>query len=127
VDESQFRQVIWNLVLNALEAMDYQGRIRITAEKVVLLTYESEEQPFSKISIHDTGKGITPETMDQIYEPFFTTKENGTGLGLAVVQQIVESHNGRIQVESSGEHGSVFSLFLPDLQQPLPDSLPQWS
>jgi two-component system sensor histidine kinase PilS (NtrC family) len=114
VDESQFRQVVWNLVLNALEAMEYQGAIRIDAEKVVLLTDEAGEKPFSRVTFHDTGKGIPPDILDQIYEPFFTTKEKGTGLGLAVVQQIVESHCGSIQVESSDDAGTVFSLYLPD-------------
>jgi two-component system sensor histidine kinase PilS (NtrC family) len=117
VDDSQFRQVLWNLLLNGLEGMDYRGgTIHISGEKVVVLNGESQERSFCKVIIQDTGKGIPLELRDQIFEPFFTTKENGTGLGLAIVQQIVESHGGHVQVDSSNEQGTVFSIYLPDLE-----------
>jgi two-component system sensor histidine kinase PilS (NtrC family) len=117
VHESQFRQVLWNLLLNGMEAMDYRGTIHISAEKLVVLNGESQRQSFCKVNIRDTGIGIPSELRDQIFEPFFTTKDNGTGLGLAIVQQIVESHGGYVQVESPKGQGTIFSIYLPDVNR----------
>jgi signal transduction histidine kinase len=65
------------------------------------------------ISVVDTGRGIPPETLPNIFRPFFTTKGNGTGLGLSLARRIVEDHDGRIEVTSSADHGTRFTVHLP--------------
>ncbi len=109
INESHFRQVVWNLMLNALEAMDNQGSISVIAEVVPV---NGGEEPYARISFADTGCGIPEDIRSRVTEPFFTTKDAGTGLGLAVVQQIVNSHQGRLEVTSS-DAGTTFSVLLP--------------
>jgi signal transduction histidine kinase len=67
----------------------------------------------AEYSVTDTGKGITPEDLDNIYKPFFTTRHSGTGLGLSITRDIVEQHGGRIHVQSHTGRGSKFSIVLP--------------
>jgi signal transduction histidine kinase len=82
-----------------------------------VLQQDEAARPGVRITVADTGHGMSPETMSRIFEPFFTTKDlNGTGLGLWISAGIVERHHGRIRVRSSerpGRSGTVFSLFLP--------------
>jgi two-component system sensor histidine kinase HydH len=68
-----------------------------------------------RLDVEDAGKGIPPESLGSIFNPYFTTKPSGTGLGLAIVQKLVEAHQGEIQVKSTPGRGSVFSIFLPVL------------
>lgn len=103
-DANQMKQVLINLVKNALEATDSGGVITIS-------TAAWEDQV--RLSVTDTGKGIQPEIMPQIFNPFFTTKKTGTGLGLAVINKIIEDHNGAITVESSKDRGTTFTISLP--------------
>ena len=98
------KQVLINLVKNALEAMDTGGVITMT-------TTALDDQV--RLSVHDTGKGIDPEIIPDIFNPFFTTKKTGTGLGLAVINKIIEDHHGTITVESSKGQGSTFTVHLP--------------
>ena len=98
------KQVLINLVKNALEAMDTGGVITMT-------TTALDGQV--RLSVHDTGKGIDPEIIPDIFNPFFTTKKTGTGLGLAVINKIIEDHHGTITVESSKGQGSTFTVHLP--------------
>ncbi|MDI6907327.1 MAG: ATP-binding protein [Thermoanaerobacterales bacterium] len=104
VDPDQIRQVILNLVKNAVQAMDGGGRllIGVRADGDTLV-----------IKVSDTGHGIPPEVLPNIFQPFLTTKETGTGLGLTVCRNIVEAHGGRIAVESSEGVGTTFRVFLP--------------
>lgn len=110
VDPILIRQAFLNLIQNALEAMQERGEIRIS----------SIHRPagMMEIKIADTGPGIPDEHLDKIFLPFFTTKEKGTGLGLALVHKIVLAHHGQISVESMEGIGTTFTVRLP-LQMPL--------
>jgi two-component system sensor histidine kinase PilS (NtrC family) len=104
VDRQQFRQAVWNLCLNAVQAMPEGGELVVTmgvAGGRLLLR------------IDDTGEGIAPADLGHIFEPFFSTKLQGTGLGLALVHRIVQDHGGEIDVQSRPGIGSTFTVVLP--------------
>ena len=103
-DPEQLKQVLLNLIKNAAEAMTAGGRLRV---KTYLLA------PNVFIEISDTGKGITPEHLTNLFRPFFTTKKKGTGLGLAVSYKIIHDHNGDIQVASDVNQGTRMVVQLP--------------
>ena len=103
-DDEQIKQVLLNLVMNAAQAMHAGGRVVISAER--------DDRGFV-LSVADEGPGIPEEVRARIFDPFFTTREAGTGLGLAVVQQIVSQHGGRIDVESNGPRGARFVIRIP--------------
>ncbi len=116
VDESHFRQVIWNLVLNAVEAVEGRGEVEISAERVSIDGPEGGHVPYARVSFGDTGSGIPEHVRARLFEPFYTTKDQGTGLGLAIVQRIIDTHHGRIEVETPEAGGTLFSLYLPESQ-----------
>jgi two-component system NtrC family sensor kinase len=105
-DEAQLRQAMLNLVRNAREAMSGapRGRLRVAV---------AAEAGGVRVTVRDSGAGIARENLEKIFDPFFSTKERGTGLGLALVQQIVVEHGGKIEVESSPEAGTTFTLTFP--------------
>lgn len=103
-DEGQLEQVFNNLFANAVDAMEGRGSLSVSVRK---------EAGSAIVRISDTGKGIPPESVDKIYEPFFTTKDKGTGLGLAIVYNIVKKHGGDITVESEEGKGTTFTITLP--------------
>ncbi len=105
IDPDRLTQVILNLYINAIQAMESGGKILVEARKT--------ENNSIIIEISDSGKGISPGDQINIFNPYFTTKKNGTGLGLAIVYKIVESHGGSIQVKSSRGSGTTFSILLP--------------
>jgi len=111
-DPVQIQQVILNLLLNGIQAIQNQGKIE------VVLRQEGE---YSVIRITDTGKGIPRESLSRIFKPFFTTRKEGTGLGLPLAKGIVESHKGKIEVTSEPGQGAQFEVWLPMLR---PDSQP---
>lgn len=124
IDPQQMQQIFINLLLNAIQAMPEGGNIRIeagcngAADKDAETIHEMNSgqgsaQGFVKVSISDTGCGISQEQMDKIFNPFFTTKPNGTGLGLSIVQKIINECNGRITVSSAAGKGTTFNVFLP--------------
>lgn len=105
----QLRQVFLNLLLNAQQAMENGGRITIKTS-----VYEQALQPTVSVRISDTGRGIPEAEIPRIFEPFFSTRTKGTGLGLWVTQDIVRHHGGRIEVTSAGEGlGTNFDVILP--------------
>ncbi|MFW6082915.1 MAG: two-component system sensor histidine kinase NtrB [Chloroflexota bacterium] len=104
VDPQQIEQVASNLITNAHQAMPRGGRLIISAEK---------EEGNVVLSIQDTGHGIPPHTMERLFEPLFTTKAKGIGLGLAISKHLLEANEGTIKVESEEGVGSTFSLSLP--------------
>jgi len=106
VDCEQIKQVLINIIRNSFEAMPEGGTIYIKASAL-----EQGKQVCLEIS--DTGEGMTQETLRQMFMPFFTTKDSGTGLGLAVSQAIVESHGGRMEVISDIGKGTTTCLYLP--------------
>ncbi|MBP1747672.1 MAG: sensor signal transduction histidine kinase [Deltaproteobacteria bacterium] len=107
-DSQQLKQVFINLLMNAFEAMRGTGTISVKVRKVM-----HGGQPFAAASITDTGGGIDPAIIDNIFNPFFTTKERGTGLGLAISNKIVTNHKGHIEVENVAGKGVTFILYLP--------------
>lgn len=106
VDRDQISQAILNLLLNSLESIDAGGKIRVRLGK-------RGSPPRVLLDISDTGRGIPQEDLGKVFEPFFSTKRKGTGLGLAVVHQIVESHGGDITLESREGMGTTFRITLP--------------
>ncbi|MGE5206812.1 MAG: sensor histidine kinase [Chlamydiota bacterium] len=103
-DSNQVNQVLLNLLLNSIQSIDHAGKITASVERHHLL---------AAIAITDTGRGIAAEHLPHIFRPFYTTKGNGTGLGLSLARRIVEEHGGRIEVSSTLGHGSTFTVFLP--------------
>ncbi len=108
IDMDLIHQVFWNLFINALDAMPNGGQIRITVRKATLFLRDAVE-----IVISDTGTGISLKELSKIFEPFYTTKSEGTGLGLSVVQQIIDDHGGTIDVKSDEGKGTTFYIKLP--------------
>jgi len=103
-DKDQFRQMLLNLFLNAAEAMPEGGTISVTLER---------HDPTYTIRVSDTGCGMDEEVKEKIFQPFFTTKGNGTGLGMALVQRIVENHGGAIEIDSAPGKGTEVVLTFP--------------
>ena len=104
VDPQQFRQAIWNLCLNAVQAMPDGGELRVSA---------SARDGRLEVRVTDTGEGITTEDLPHVFEPFFSTKDQGTGLGLALVHRIVQDHGGEVEVQSVPGAGTTFVVTLP--------------
>ncbi len=109
VDPQQIAQVLGNLVLNAFQAMPAGGELTLSAEM---------QGPFVALAIKDCGMGISAENMRRLFEPLFTTKARGIGLGLALSKKLVEANGGKIEVQSEPGKGSIFTLFLPVVNQP---------
>jgi len=109
VDATQLQQVLVNLVKNAMQAMTKGGTL-------TLQTGETREGVW--VSVGDTGGGIPEEQMSRIFEPFYTTKKKGSGLGLMIVQRIVRAHAGRIELESHVGRGTTFRVWLPLHERP---------
>jgi polar amino acid transport system substrate-binding protein len=107
IDPQQIRQVLLNLMLNAIDAVEE------TEEKKITVTIEKETGNTGKITITDTGKGIRKESINRIFEPFYTNKEKGIGLGLSVSYKLVKENNGDIQVHSQPNQGTIFTVLLP--------------
>ncbi len=115
IDSGQISRVVQNLIINSREAMQDGGIITITVDNFVSAKDESPVPPgdYVRIDVEDRGTGIAKEHLDMIYDPYFTTKEKGSGLGLATVYSIVKRHGGHIAVESTVGSGSLFSVYLP--------------
>ena len=103
-DSNQVNQVLLNLLLNSIQSIDHNGKITVIIER---------RNGVAAIAVADTGRGIAPEHLPHIFRPFYTTKGNGTGLGLSLARRIVEEHGGRIEVSSTLGQGSTFTVFLP--------------
>jgi len=116
-DEGQISQVIQNIVLNADQAMPLGGIIEISAQNVVApgdsVPISLENGKYVLISIKDTGVGISEEYLLKIFDPYFTTKEKGSGLGLATSYSIVKNHGGLIEVSSKTGKGTLFTVYIP--------------
>ncbi len=104
LDKSGLQQVLVNLIMNGIQAMPEGGKLRLILDRV------NNE---ARIDISDTGPGIPAENLSRIYDPFFTTKKDGTGLGLSVSYNILQKQGGRIEVQSTEGQGTTFSLYLP--------------
>ncbi|PKM80899.1 MAG: hypothetical protein CVU88_04335 [Firmicutes bacterium HGW-Firmicutes-13] len=119
VDEGQINQVINNLIINAVQAMPEGGKIYVKAENAAVDKFGAEnnlplkEGEYVKISFQDEGIGIPKKQHQKIFYPFFTTKKEGSGLGLATAYSIIKRHDGYITLESEEGVGTTFHIFLP--------------
>ena len=119
IDLGQISQVIQNLVINADQAMPNGGVITVKAENVTIDKTDSvalEAGPYVKLAIKDQGHGIPQENLERIFEPYFTTKQKGSGLGLATCYSIIKRHGGDISVESEQNKGTTFLIYLPAVE-----------
>ncbi|HRT70377.1 MAG TPA: ATP-binding protein [Syntrophales bacterium] len=107
-NRQEIRQVIWNLVLNAVQAMPEGGCVGVRTS-----TVQKNGMIYLAVEVSDQGDGVQAEDPMRVFEPFFTTREKGTGLGLTVVKRITESHGGAVGVESRPGRGSTFTLLFP--------------
>ena len=103
-DETQVKQAFFNIIKNALQAMESEGILKITTEVT---------SRFVSVCFEDNGPGISSEDLGAIYEPYRTTKEEGSGLGLMIVQRILRDHGGEIEISSTPDHGTAFTLHFP--------------
>ncbi|MGA7322821.1 MAG: ATP-binding protein [Candidatus Sulfotelmatobacter sp.] len=103
-DSDQIHQVLLNLLLNAVQAVTGAGTVNVEI---------GSQDGFASVAVSDTGRGISSEHLSNIFRPFYTTKGNGTGLGLSLARRIVEEHHGRIEVHSIVGTGSKFTVLLP--------------
>jgi PAS domain S-box-containing protein len=120
-DRGQIRQILNNLVLNARQAMPHGGKMEVRMENTQLSGNSLPPLPagkYVKISIQDHGPGINPEHLPRIFDPYFTTKKSGAGLGLTTVYSVVRKHDGQINVISVPEKGTTFEIYLPASQKP---------
>jgi signal transduction histidine kinase len=108
-DSDQIHQVLLNLLLNAIQAIHGKGSVRVAV---------SSAKGMAFVSVADTGHGIPAEDLPNIFRPFFTTKGDGTGLGLSLARRIVEDHDGRIEVTSAVEKGTCVTVLLPLRRKP---------
>jgi signal transduction histidine kinase len=111
MDSEQLHQVLLNLVLNGIQAIEREGRISITAG--VKKSAGPGRPEVVEISVADTGSGMSPETLEKIFRPFYTTKRGGTGLGLSLCRRIISQHGGTLTAESQLNKGSRFVIRIP--------------
>jgi signal transduction histidine kinase len=105
VDEAKVRQVVTNLIANAVEACGKEGRVVLLVDELSL--------GVTSVEVHDTGSGLTPAARERIFEPFFTTKAAGSGLGLAIARAIARAHGGEVALVSTTDRGTIFRLTVP--------------
>jgi signal transduction histidine kinase len=108
LDADQMKQVFINIFLNAFEAIKNRGRISVTTRDI-----KRNGMRYVQVEISDNGQGIPEKILEHIFDPFFTTKKKGGGLGLSISHQIVEEHNGTIEVESRAKKGTTFIVTIP--------------
>jgi two-component system sensor histidine kinase PilS (NtrC family) len=109
MDSKHAHQIMWNLLLNAAEAIDGTGTVQVSSKAT---------EDMVQVTVKDDGCGMSNETISRIFDPFFTTKTHGTGLGLSVVYRLLESYNGRMDVESRQGQGSTFTIYLKKMKPP---------
>src|SRR5215469_14044399 len=112
-DRVQLQQVVMNLVLNAVEAM---GAVE-ERKRMLFITTEQKGEGDVLVAVHDSGPGIDPEHLQQVFKPFYTTKDSGVGMGLAICRSIIDAHGGRLWAEANQPRGAVFQFTLPLIQE----------
>ena len=117
-DYTMLRQVLLNLLLNGLDAMPSGGVIEVNLNEV------SGRSRGYHLTVADNGDGLPPEPLERLFEPFFSTKETGLGLGLAMCRRIVESHGGKIQASRRNGGGTEFTVWLPTIESGILDPMP---
>jgi len=127
-DEGQINQVIGNLLINAAQAMSEGGIIKIKAENILVEAKSNlpiSKGKYVKLAIADQGVGISQKYLDKIFDPYFSTKQKGSGLGLATAYSIIKNHSGHIQVESQLGVGTTFYIYLPTIEKGVTDAEPE--
>ncbi len=122
VDEGQISQVMDNLIINAVQAMPNGGSIKVSSRNITLDANSGIHLPagrYVQVAVQDEGIGIAPDILPKIFDPYFTTKASGTGLGLATSYSIVRNHNGLMTVQSAVGDGTIFRIYLPASDKPL--------
>ena len=125
IDKAQIGQVIQDLVLNADQAMPAGGTLTLAAENVEVADLDPlpmEQGSYVKISVADQGIGMPANVVARIFDPYYTTKSSGHGLGLSITYSIMQKHNGHIAVRSQQDAGTTFDLYLPAVRQQVPAS-----
>ncbi len=107
VDPDLVKQAVLNVVINGVQAMPHGGRLRIGGMR---------ENGIVSLAVHDEGAGIPPELRDKIFNLYFTTKEKGSGIGLAMTYRVLQLHNGSVEFESNAGEGTTFWLRLPAIE-----------
>ncbi|RMG66726.1 MAG: sensor histidine kinase [Calditrichaeota bacterium] len=115
LDAAQLEQVLVNLIQNAADAMPEGGELSVQAKMCYLP--DNGRAPYIQLLVEDSGQGMEPHVLQRVFDPFFTTKTKGTGLGLSIVKKIVESHQGRIHIESEKNRGTRITISLPTQPQ----------
>ena len=113
IDRSKIKQVMINILFNAMESMPHGGLLQISSLPYVYIN----DREMLALCFEDSGGGISKKTFENIFHPFFTTKESGTGLGLSISRKIVESHGGALRLKNNLNQGVTVYLYLP-LQNP---------
>ena len=115
IDEAQMKIALNILLENGIEAMNGEGQLNVSTRCLQKLITDSNSKNgnCALITISDTGCGFDPQKQKEVFEPFYTTKENGTGIGLTIAKKIIEDHNGKIELESDKKIGTVVSIMLP--------------
>jgi two-component system cell cycle sensor histidine kinase/response regulator CckA len=119
IDPAQIEDAVLNLIINAIEAVDGDGQVKIRVAR----SQDDRAEGFGDeaiVEVSDNGRGISEADLSRIFNPFFTTRETGTGLGLPAVRRIARAHGGRVEVSSSPGQGSTFTIHLPLVEEPLP-------
>ncbi len=121
IDPGQINQVLNNLAINAVQAMPEGGTLTVTTANVTVDNKHPRgplnRGQYVKVALTDKGTGIPPEALDKIFDPYFTTKETGSGLGLFSVYSIINKHNGWITVDSEVNKGTTFTFYLPAAEE----------
>jgi signal transduction histidine kinase len=112
IDREQLKRVFMNLILNAIQAMKEGGSIFLST-RIISRNDAKHSDQFVQVEVRDTGMGIPPENLERIFDPFFTSKDEGSGLGLSISHQIVQEHGGYVTVESKVGAGTTFLINLP--------------
>ena len=110
VDKDQIKQIVLNLVTNAIQAIEEDGTVTVTNDKAF---YKVLGKDCVRVQVHDSGPGIPDEVRNRLFDPFYTTKQSGTGLGLHISQTIVIEHGGRIEATNHPEGGALVEIYLP--------------
>jgi two-component system sensor kinase FixL len=111
VDRVQIQQVIINLLRNAMDAM------RTASRRELSVAVAPDEDGFTRVSVSDTGSGLSEETLSRLFEPFMTTKKEGMGVGLSICRTIVEAHGGSIWAKNNPDGGATFAFTLPNVTE----------
>jgi two-component system, NtrC family, sensor histidine kinase HydH len=124
LDQEMFKQALLNLLLNAQQAMTPQDQPDSVPRGGELTIQAAREPDGVCLSLIDTGRGMPPDVAAKVFRPFFSTRKGGTGLGLATTRKIIEAHGGTIDVQSEVGRGTKFTIRLPAVSQPHPETNP---